>query len=248
IDLDPGDDVGWPAIVDAAKLVKHLLSVLDLASFVKTTGGRGIHVVVPLVPHADWTDCLEFARTFAQALVRRQPALFTERFAKAGRDDKILIDYLRNNRTNTSIAAFSTRAKPDAPVSVSLTWAELRGLQTPARFTIDTVPNRLGRMKADPWKDYWTTRQRLPAGGVRPTVAALATLAWDPRRATFFRGELFDALEILNRGDIDLGQLRGSWAGAMGQVQFMPSSYLKYAEDFDGDGHRDIWSTPGDVF
>ena len=84
--------------------------------------------------------------------------------------------------------------------------------------------------------------------GVRPTVAALATLAWDPRRATFFRGELFDALEILNRGDIDLAHLRGSWAGAMGQVQFMPSSYLKYAEDFDGDGRRDIWSTPGDVF
>jgi len=84
--------------------------------------------------------------------------------------------------------------------------------------------------------------------GVRPTVASLATLAWDPRRATFFRGELFDALEILNRGDIDLPHLRGSWAGAMGQVQFMPSSYLKYAEDYDGDGRRDIWSTPGDVF
>jgi membrane-bound lytic murein transglycosylase B len=84
--------------------------------------------------------------------------------------------------------------------------------------------------------------------GLRPTVAALATLAWDPRRATFFRGELFDALEILNRGDIDLPHLLGSWAGAMGQVQFMPSSYLQYAEDYDGDGRRDIWSTPGDVF
>jgi len=84
--------------------------------------------------------------------------------------------------------------------------------------------------------------------GVRPTVAALATLAWDPRRATFFRGELFNALEILNRGDIDLAHLRGSWAGAMGQVQFMPSSYLRYAEDYDGDGRRDIWSTPADIF
>jgi membrane-bound lytic murein transglycosylase B len=84
--------------------------------------------------------------------------------------------------------------------------------------------------------------------GIRPTVAALATLAWDPRRAAFFRGELFDALEILNRGDIDLADMKGSWAGAMGQVQFMPSSYLKFAEDFDGDGRKDIWSTPGDVF
>ncbi len=84
--------------------------------------------------------------------------------------------------------------------------------------------------------------------GVRPSVPALATLAWDPRRATFFRGELFNALEILNRGDIDLPRLRGSWAGAMGQVQFMPSSYLKFAEDFDGDGRRDIWDTPADIF
>jgi membrane-bound lytic murein transglycosylase B len=84
--------------------------------------------------------------------------------------------------------------------------------------------------------------------GVRPTIAALATLAWDPRRATFFRGELFDALEILNHGDITVDDMKGSWAGAMGQVQFMPSSYLKFAEDFDGDGRRDIWSTPADVF
>jgi peptidoglycan lytic transglycosylase B len=83
--------------------------------------------------------------------------------------------------------------------------------------------------------------------GVRPTVAALATLAWDPRRSTFFRGELFDALEILNNGDIDFDHMKGSWAGAMGQVQFMPSSYLQFAEDYDGDGHKDIWSTPADV-
>jgi len=84
--------------------------------------------------------------------------------------------------------------------------------------------------------------------GIRPTIAALATLAWDPRRSTFFKGELFNALEILNRGDTDFAHLKGSWAGAMGQVQFMPSSYLQYAEDYDGDGHRDIWSTPADVF
>jgi membrane-bound lytic murein transglycosylase B len=84
--------------------------------------------------------------------------------------------------------------------------------------------------------------------GIRPTVAALATLAWDPRRSTFFRGELFHALDILNRGDVEFAALRGSWAGAMGQPQFMPSSYVRYAEDFDGDGRRDIWSTPGDIF
>ena len=84
--------------------------------------------------------------------------------------------------------------------------------------------------------------------GVRPIIAALATLAWDPRRSTFFRNELFNALEILDRGDIELAGMRGSWAGAMGQPQFLPSSYLKFAEDFDGDGRRDIWTSPADVF
>jgi membrane-bound lytic murein transglycosylase B len=84
--------------------------------------------------------------------------------------------------------------------------------------------------------------------GIRPIVAALATLAWDQRRPALFRAELFAALEILNHGDVEPRRMRGSWAGAMGQVQFMPSSYLAYAQDFDGDGRRDIWSSAPDVF
>ncbi len=84
--------------------------------------------------------------------------------------------------------------------------------------------------------------------GVRPTISTLATLAYDQRRSAFFRSELLSALEILNRGDIELDRLKGSWAGALGQPQFMPSSYLKYAQDFDGDGRRDIWSSQADVF
>ena len=84
--------------------------------------------------------------------------------------------------------------------------------------------------------------------GVRPTVPTLATLAYDTRRGTMFRNELFNALEILNRGDIELERLKGSWAGALGQPQFMPSSYLRYAQDFDGDGRRDIWTSHADVF
>jgi len=84
--------------------------------------------------------------------------------------------------------------------------------------------------------------------GVRPTIPALATLAYDPRRATLFRKELFSALEILNRGDIELERLKGSWAGALGQPQFMPSAYLEFAQDFDGDGRRDIWTSQADVF
>jgi len=84
--------------------------------------------------------------------------------------------------------------------------------------------------------------------GVQPTIAVLATLAWDPRRADFFRQELFGALDILNNNYIDMERMRGSWAGAMGQPQFMPSSYLAYAVDFDGDGRRDIWESPADIF
>jgi membrane-bound lytic murein transglycosylase B len=84
--------------------------------------------------------------------------------------------------------------------------------------------------------------------GVRPTIPTLATLAYDPRRGAMFRNELLDALEIVNRGDIELERLKGSWAGALGQPQFMPSSYLRFAQDFDGDGRRDIWSSPPDVF
>ena len=84
--------------------------------------------------------------------------------------------------------------------------------------------------------------------GVRPTVPVLATLAYDGRRATLFRGELLSALRILDRGDIELDRLKGSWAGAMGQPQFLPSSYLKFAQDFDGDGRRDIWTSLPDVF
>ena len=84
--------------------------------------------------------------------------------------------------------------------------------------------------------------------GVRPTIPALVTLAYDPRRGAMFRDELFNALQIVNRGDIPLEQLKGSWAGALGQPQFLPSSYLEYAQDFDGDGSKDIWTSRADVF
>jgi bifunctional non-homologous end joining protein LigD len=173
IDLDPGDRVTWPAVVTAARGVRELLDALGLQSFVKTTGGRGLHIVVPLVPRAGWTECLDFARAVAGVLVRRQPEQFTERFAKIGREDKILVDYLRNNRTNTSIAAYSTRARPEATVSVPLAWNELTSSRLPARFTLRTVLTRLHRLRTNPWKGYETTRQTIP----RSAIAALDTLA-----------------------------------------------------------------------
>jgi len=160
-DLDPGQQVPWTRVIRSARIVRDALGALGLESFVKTTGGAGLHVVVPLVPHADWAACLAFARAVAERIERADPDTYTTTFARAGRTKKILIDYLRNNRTNTSIAAYSTRARPRAPVSVPLTWAELRTSLDPAPFTMRTVPRRLARLRVDPWRDYWTSRQKL---------------------------------------------------------------------------------------
>jgi len=167
IDLDPGEDVTWRQVLDAARVVRNALEALDLASFPKTTGGRGLHVVLPLVPQADWSECLEFSRRLSEAIERTAPELYTTRFAKAGRSRKILIDYLRNNRTNTSIAAYSTRARAGAPVSVPVSWDELRPALKPESFTLQTVPRRLARLRADPWREYWKCRQKLTAGRLR---------------------------------------------------------------------------------
>jgi bifunctional non-homologous end joining protein LigD len=170
IDLDPGDDVTWAQVLRGARLVRTALEAVDLQSFPKTTGGRGLHVVVPLVPHADWADCLEFSRRLSEAIERADPDQYTTQFAKAGRERKILLDYLRNNRTNTSIAAYSTRARPHAPVSMPVTWDELRPTLDPRGFTIDTVPRRLVRLSEDPWKGYWSARQKLTAQRQRAVV------------------------------------------------------------------------------
>jgi bifunctional non-homologous end joining protein LigD len=167
VDLDPGVDVAWRQVVNAARMVRDLLQVVGLDSFVKTTGGRGLHIVVPLRPRLDWSGCLALARAFAQALVRRQPELFTERFAKAGRDRKILVDYLRNNRTNTSIAAYSTRATPTGSVSTPLAWSELSPARPPDRFTMGTVPARLRSLHADPWREYYKCAQQIPRGALQ---------------------------------------------------------------------------------
>jgi bifunctional non-homologous end joining protein LigD len=166
-DLDPGEDIDWPAVVRAARKVRDALSALTLESYVKTTGGRGLHVVVPLIPHADWSQCLDFSRALSERFEQAQPDLYTMAFAKAGRSRKILIDYLRNNRTNTSVAAYSTRAREGGPVSVPLTWDELRVSLDPRSFNLLTVLNRLAKLKADPWAGYWKCRQKLTAQLIR---------------------------------------------------------------------------------
>jgi bifunctional non-homologous end joining protein LigD len=167
IDLDPGERITWPQVIAAARTVRKALDALDLESYVKTTGGRGIHVVVPLVPHADWSTCLDFSRSLSEAIEGTDPELYTTQFAKAGRAEKILIDYLRNNRTNTSIAAYSARARAHATVSVPITWEELRLSLLPDSFTVQTVPRRLSKLARDPWAGYWRSRQKLTTQRVK---------------------------------------------------------------------------------
>ncbi|MGH8638142.1 MAG: non-homologous end-joining DNA ligase, partial [Burkholderiales bacterium] len=162
LDIDPGEKATWAQVVEAARLIRQLLERADLESFPKTTGGRGLHVVVPLTPSADWDTGLAFARGLATEMERRDPDRYTTAFAKAGRERKLLIDYLRNNRTNTSVAAFSTRARPGATVSTPLRWTELKASLDPAVFTIETIEKRLSRLREDPWRGYWRCRQRLP--------------------------------------------------------------------------------------
>ncbi|HEX4564970.1 MAG TPA: non-homologous end-joining DNA ligase [Vicinamibacterales bacterium] len=175
LDLDPGPDVRWPAVVAAAKLVRRMMQTLDLESFVKTTGGRGLHVVIPIAPREDWSACLDFARAAAESLVRHDRKQFTTTFSKRGRERQILIDYMRNNRTNTSIAAFSTRARKGAPVSMPISWTELTARLDPASFTVETAPVRVAKQRKDPWAGYFHSRQRLP----RQAVAALDSVASD---------------------------------------------------------------------
>jgi bifunctional non-homologous end joining protein LigD len=167
LDLDPGPDVRWPVVVAAAKLVRRMMRTLDLESFVKTTGGRGLHVVIPVAPREDWSVCLDFARAAAEALVRHDRKQFTTTFSKRGRERQILIDYMRNNRTNTSIAAFSTRARKGAPVSMPISWTELTSRLDPASFTVETAPARVAKQRKDPWADYFRLKQRLPKHGVK---------------------------------------------------------------------------------
>jgi bifunctional non-homologous end joining protein LigD len=160
-DLDPGPEVSWNQVVKAAQFVRDVLKTFKLTSWVKTTGGRGLHVVVPLKPKRTVAECLDFSRAVSEAIARTGPDAYTTAFAKAGWEHKILIDYLRNNRTNTSVCAFSTRAQPEATVSMPLGWNDLR--EPPGRWTILTVPRRLVRIRIDPWQGYWQSPQTISA-------------------------------------------------------------------------------------
>jgi bifunctional non-homologous end joining protein LigD len=162
-DLDPAEDVAWARVVEAARLVRDELKALKLQSFVKTTGGKGLHVVVPLARGPGWEEALEFSRALAEKMTAQRPREFLAEMSKAARKGRIYIDYLRNLRGSTSVAAYSTRAKPGAPVSTPLHWDELDGRMRPDQFTAKTLPGRLASQRRDPWDGYDRLKQRLPA-------------------------------------------------------------------------------------
>ena len=161
-DLDPGPGVEWAQVIECARFIRETLHTLELESFVKTTGGKGLHVVAPLVPAASWDDASAFARAVAETAARANPRRYITSMAKAERKGKIFIDYLRNIRGATSVAAYSTRATPQATMSVPLTWDELSTRITSDHFTIVSLPKRLAGLTEDPWAAYWRTRQSLP--------------------------------------------------------------------------------------
>lgn len=161
-DLDPAEGLGFSDVVRAALEVRERLAALGLASFVKTTGGKGLHVVVPIDPVHEWRDAKEFARRFSEAMAADSPGRYLTRIAKAERIGRIFLDYLRNDPTSTAVGPYSTRSRPGAPVATPLDWQELGKEVAPKSFTIATVPARLAALRRDPWGEMDAIRQRLP--------------------------------------------------------------------------------------
>ncbi|KXF75348.1 DNA ligase [Paramesorhizobium deserti] len=154
MDLDPGKGVAWKAVIDAAQETRERLAQAGLNPFVKTSGGKGLHVVAPLEPKANWTAVKAFTKSIADAMAADSPDLYVSTITKSKRRGKILIDYLRNQRGATAIAPYSSRARPGAAVSTPLTWDELGPDIGPAYFTVNNMPTRLASLRKDPWDGF----------------------------------------------------------------------------------------------
>jgi bifunctional non-homologous end joining protein LigD len=160
-DLDPGDGVAWRDVIAGALEIHKTLQGMGLKSFVKTSGGKGLHVVLPIAPKSGWDEVKSFAKSIADGMATGDPDRYVAKMTKSIRRNRIFIDYLRNSRGATSVAAYSTRAKPDAPVSTPLAWDELSETIGPRHFTIANLRQRLDYLKSDPWDGFFELRQSL---------------------------------------------------------------------------------------
>ncbi len=161
-DLDPGPGVPWADVIEATKELRDRLAALKLKSFVKTTGGKGFHVMVPLAG-ADWDVARDFAHALALAMEADAPARYIAKMTKSKRKGRIFIDYLRNGRGATSVAAFSTRARAGAPVSMPVAWNEVTARLAADKFTLRNARARLARLRQDPWEGMGRIKQKLPS-------------------------------------------------------------------------------------
>lgn len=154
MDLDPGDGVPWESVIEAAHETRRRLEEAGLNAFVKTSGGKGLHVVAPVKPKAAWPEVKAFTKGIADAMAADSPDRYVSTITKSKRTGKILIDYLRNQRGTTAVAPYSTRARPGAAVSMPLEWSELTSGIGPAYFTVLNTPIRVAAYKSDPWADF----------------------------------------------------------------------------------------------
>jgi bifunctional non-homologous end joining protein LigD len=162
-DLDPDPDLPFKYVMEGAKEIRARMQEFGLKTFLKTTGGKGLHVTMPIQRQYSWPTVKAFAKAIAQSMQHDNPQRYIATASKAGRKGKIFVDYLRNDLTATAVAPFSARAREGAPVATPLAWEELTPALKPARFTIETVPQRLKDLKKDPWKDFLSLKQKLSA-------------------------------------------------------------------------------------
>ena len=166
-DLDPDPALGWDRMIEAAKLTRELLRELGVESWCKTSGGKGLHVVVPLARHAGWDDVKEFAHAVADHMAGTLPDRFSAKMGPRNREGRIFVDYLRNNRGASTIAAYAPRARPGLGVSVPIAWDELDDVTGGAQWTIANLHERLDGLRTDPWEGYAQTKQRVTAALMR---------------------------------------------------------------------------------
>jgi len=160
-DLDPGPGTNWRDVVAAARDVRKRLGQLKLRCFVKTTGGKGLHVVLP-IESTPWDEAKDFAHAVATTMAREAPERYIATATKAKRAKRIFIDYLRNSREATAVAPYSTRARPGAAVSTPVQWSELGSLKSAGQYTVKNLKVRLARLRKDPWANIARMKQKLP--------------------------------------------------------------------------------------